>query len=58
MELIGVRLIADGLGHHIPKGCIYVSMAFSLFVERLNLRARKDRDPVELRSAYAGEGKG
>ena len=52
--MIGVMLIADGLGHHIPKGYIYFSMAFSLFVEMLNLRARKERDPVELRSAYAG----
>jgi predicted tellurium resistance membrane protein TerC len=50
--MIGVMLIADGLGHHIPKGYIYFSMAFSLFVEMLNLRARKERDPVELRSAY------
>lgn len=52
--MIGVMLVADGLGHHIPKGYIYFSMAFSLFVEMLNLRARKLRDPVELRSAYAG----
>ena len=50
--MIGVMLIADGLGHHIPKGYIYFSMAFSLFVEMLNLRAKKERDPVELRSAY------
>jgi predicted tellurium resistance membrane protein TerC len=53
--MIGVMLIADGLGHHIPKGYIYFSMAFSLFVEMLNLRARADRQPVELRSAYAGK---
>jgi len=51
--MIGVMLVADGLGHHIPKGYIYFSMAFSLFVEMLNLRTRKVRDPVELRSAYA-----
>ena len=55
--MIGVMLIADGLGHHIPKGYIYFSMAFSLFVEMLNLRARTARDPVELRSAYAGSEK-
>jgi predicted tellurium resistance membrane protein TerC len=53
--MIGVMLIADGLGHHIPKGYIYFSMAFSLFVEMLNLRARKGTPPVELRSAYVGE---
>ena len=38
--LIGVVLVADGFGHHIPKGYIYFSMAFSLFVEVLNLKAR------------------
>ena len=53
--MIGVMLIADGLGHHIPKGYIYFSMAFSLFVEMLNLRARKGTRPVELRSAYVEE---
>lgn len=55
--MIGVMLIADGLGHHIPKGYIYFSMAFSLFVEMLNLRARDVRNPVELRSAYVDQGK-
>jgi len=39
--LIGVMLVADGFGHHIPKGYIYFAMAFSLFVEILNLRLRK-----------------
>jgi predicted tellurium resistance membrane protein TerC len=37
--LIGVMLIADGTGQHVPKGYIYASMAFSLFVEMLNMRA-------------------
>jgi len=41
--LIGVTLIADGLGQHISKGYIYFAMAFSVFVELLNLRARKVR---------------
>ena len=54
LMMIGVMLIADGLGHHIPKGYIYFSMAFSLFVEMLNLRAKK-APPVELRSAYADD---
>ena len=36
--LIGVTLIADGLGQHIPKGYIYFAIAFSLFVEMLNLK--------------------
>ena len=41
--LIGVMLVADGCGQHIPKGYIYFAMAFSLLVELLNLRARKAR---------------
>jgi predicted tellurium resistance membrane protein TerC len=39
--LIGVTLIADGFGQHISKGYVYFAMAFSVFVETLNLRARK-----------------
>jgi predicted tellurium resistance membrane protein TerC len=41
--LIGVNLIGDGLGFHIPKGYTYFAMAFSVFVEMLNLRTRKRR---------------
>ncbi|PCJ11625.1 MAG: hypothetical protein COB10_08715 [Planctomycetota bacterium] len=41
--LIGIALVADGLGHHIPKGYIYFAMGFSAFVEALNLRIRKLR---------------
>ena len=37
--LIGVLLVADGLGQHIAKGYVYFSMAFSLAVEVLNIRA-------------------
>jgi predicted tellurium resistance membrane protein TerC len=48
--LIGVSLIAEGLGLHIPKGYIYFSMAFSFGVEMINLQLRKKtRKPVELR---------
>ena len=39
--LIGVTLVAEGWGLHIPKGYIYFAMAFSLFVEVLNIRLRK-----------------
>lgn len=47
--LIGVVLVADGVGQHISKGYIYFAMAFSLFVEFLNLRARAKRaSPVKL----------
>jgi predicted tellurium resistance membrane protein TerC len=45
--LIGVALIAEGLHHHIPKGYIYFAMAFSVFVEMLNLRLRGSK-PVKL----------
>jgi predicted tellurium resistance membrane protein TerC len=38
--LIGMALVADGLGFHIPKGYIYFAMGFSVFVEFLNLQVR------------------
>ena len=51
--LIGVMLMADGFGHHVPKGYIYFAMAFSLFVELLNLKARSRAvPPVQLHEAY------
>jgi len=50
--LIGVVLVADGMGQHVSKAYIYVAMAFSLFVELLNLRYRKRRQPVRLRRRY------
>lgn len=39
--LIGVTLIADGVGQHISKGYVYFAMAFAVFVEMLNLRGRR-----------------
>ena len=52
--LIGVTLIAEGLDRHIPKGYIYFAMAFSVFVEMLNLKLRRPRtDPVKLHTPYA-----
>jgi predicted tellurium resistance membrane protein TerC len=50
--MIGATLVADGLGHHVPKGYIYFAMAFSLGVEMLNLRMRSKRKPVELHQPY------
>lgn len=48
--LIGMSLIADGMGLHIPKGYVYFAMGFSVFVEMLNLRIRTSRkEPVKLR---------
>jgi predicted tellurium resistance membrane protein TerC len=55
--LIGVTLIAEGFEQHISKGYIYFAMAFSVFVEMLNLRmkAKKRGEPVKLREAYTGD---
>jgi predicted tellurium resistance membrane protein TerC len=51
--VIGVLLIADGFGHHVPKGYIYFAMAFSVGVEMLNLRLRKRREePVKFKLRY------
>ena len=50
--LIGVSLIGEGLDQHIPKGYIYFAMAFSVFVEMINLRIRAKVDPVQLHQAY------
>ena len=53
--LIGVSLVGDGLGMHIPKGYIYFAMGFSVCVEMVNLRVRAGRgaaQPVHLHQAY------
>ncbi|MBA3033929.1 MAG: TerC family protein [Gammaproteobacteria bacterium] len=56
LVVIGVVLIADGFGHHVPKGYIYFAMAFSVGVEMLNIRMRKKTvKPVELREPYGRE---
>lgn len=47
--LIGVMLVAEGLGKHIERGYIYFAMGFSLFVELLNMRLRAMGEPVRLR---------
>lgn len=59
--LIGVMLIAEGMGQHVGKGYIYFAMAFSLGIELLNMRLRKKVDPVVLhhrfeQSTHAGPG--
>lgn len=41
--LVGMALVADGIGFHIPRGYLYFAIAFSVFVEMLNLRAAKRR---------------
>ena len=53
--LIGVTLVGEGLGQHIPKGYIYFSMAFAFGVEMLNLKLRSKQTkqkPVELHQPY------
>jgi predicted tellurium resistance membrane protein TerC len=52
--LIGVTLIAEGLGQHVSKGYIYFAMGFSVMVEILNIKMRsRAAKPVELHSRYA-----
>jgi predicted tellurium resistance membrane protein TerC len=46
--LIGLSLVGDGLGMHIPKGYIYFAMGFSVFVEMINLRIRGSKSPIKL----------
>ena len=58
LVVVGVVLLADGFGHHVPKGYIYFAMAFSVGVEMLNIRMRKKTTPVDLREPYVREGEG
>jgi predicted tellurium resistance membrane protein TerC len=54
--LIGVMLIADGFGQHVSKGYVYFAMAFSVFVEALNIRLRRvTKRPVKLQQSYIWE---
>ena len=53
--LIGMSLVGEGLGQHIPKGYIYFAMAFSVFVEVVNIRVRKSGVPVDLHDAYTAD---
>lgn len=52
---IGVVLLAEGFGHHVPKGYIYSAMAFALIVEVINIRmrARSAAKPLHLHAPYA-----
>ena len=47
--LIGMALVADGMGQEVPKEYIYFAMGFSVFVEMLNLRVKAKQAPVHLR---------
>jgi predicted tellurium resistance membrane protein TerC len=56
LVVVGVMLIVEGFGQHVPKGYIYFAMAFSVCVEMLNIRMRRRaRKPAQPRSAYADE---
>ena len=53
LVVVGVVLVAEGFGHHVPKGYVYFGMAFSLGVEMLNIRMRKrSKRPVHLHSKH------
>jgi predicted tellurium resistance membrane protein TerC len=54
--LIGLSLVGDALGMHIPKGYIYFAMGFSVFVEMINLRVRRGT-PVKLHQPYVDQGR-
>ena len=56
--LIGVLLVAEGMGTHVEKGYVYFAMAFSLFVELLNMRYRKKRKPVALHRRFEAGARG
>ncbi len=50
--LIGLSLLAEGFGQHIPKGYVYFAMGFSVFVETINLKLRAKTAPVQLRDPF------
>lgn len=56
--MIGMALVADSLGGHVPKGYVYSAMIFSIFIECINMvgrRKRRRRQPVHLRNPYGTE---
>lgn len=56
--VVGVTLLLEGCGNHVPKGYIYFAMAFSVGVEMLNIRMRgKSAKPVKLHEPYVAEKK-
>jgi predicted tellurium resistance membrane protein TerC len=50
--LIGLSLLLEGFGQHIPKGYVYFAMGFSVFVEMINLKVRTKTTPVQLRDPF------
>jgi predicted tellurium resistance membrane protein TerC len=54
LVMIGGNLFVEGFGYHIPKGYTYFAMAFAIGVEMLNLRLRKQSEPVQLHGPTEG----
>jgi predicted tellurium resistance membrane protein TerC len=50
--LIGMHLMAEGFGHHIPKGYVYFAMSFSFGVEMLQLWTLKPGKPTKTETQY------
>ena len=53
--MIGMALVADSFGAHVPKGYIYTAMVFSVFIELINMKQRRKAKPVHLRNPYGEE---
>lgn len=54
--MIGMSLVAEAFGAHVPKGYIYSAMSFSIFIELINMRGRRKRPaPVHLRNPYGAQ---
>src|SRR5215218_5495428 len=53
--MIGMTLVADGFGAHVPKGYVYTAMMFSIFIECINMLQRRRQRPVHLRNPYGTE---
>ena len=50
--MIGMALVADSFGAHVPKGYIYTAMVFSVFIELINMKQRRKAKPVHFRNPY------
>ena len=53
--LLGMVLVAEGFGQHIPQGYVYFAMAFAVFIELLNMRPRRKTEPVKLHQQLINE---
>lgn len=56
LTVVGILLIAEGFGQHVPKGYVYFGMAFSLAVELLNIRMRPNQQKLRLHKRMPGGG--